>query len=138
VSDPQPARRLVCVAEGDDVRVLVDRRVEMTLPPTDPLGELAGVTGAWIELRDAGGRPRYRRIVADPLEAETEVPDEPGKHPFTRVPARRHRRAFAILVPDVEDADHVAVLRARVPSGAAAAGPRIEVLARLPLREASS
>ena len=112
------AWRLVCAAEEDaTVRVLSRRRVQMIVPPDDDLAGAPGAAGCWAELRDAEARPLYRRILRDP---------------WARDQGRRgERRAFSVLVPDVEGAADVALLRAGRP--AAAGGPGVEELAFLAL-----
>ena len=130
---PQRAWRLVCTTDAaGQVRVRSRRRVEMIVPSTGPLAEASPATGFWVELRDAEERTRYRRAMPDPLEAEIEVPAEPGGEGFAHVRAPG-RRTFSVLVPDIEGADHVALVRGGRTRRAGA--PRVEEIARLPLTE---
>jgi hypothetical protein len=120
---PQPVWRLVCAVTDEGVRVLNARQVAMTLPPTDAVEDEAERVGFWVELRDSEEQTLYRRIMADPFQADVEVPGEPGE-PFTRVPADSRGNAFSILVPDLPGADHVSLIRGERPAvGTATAGP---------------
>jgi hypothetical protein len=125
---PQRVWRLVCAVTDEGVRILSRRQVEMILPPSDPLEEVPRGVGFWAELRDADERALYRRVMADPLEADIEVPGEPGEPSFTRLPAPPGG-AFAVLVPDLAGADHVSLVRGE--PGVARA--RAAEVARLPL-----
>jgi hypothetical protein len=87
---------------------LVDRRglAQAALPsaaldPRSP-GEW---TGAWFELQDAAGRPRYRRPMPHPLLLRSEGPEE-GWAPRTVIWAPQ-RGAFSLVVPDVPEGDVV-------------------------------
>ena len=130
---PQRAWRLICTTDAaGQVRVRSRRRVEMIVPSTGPLADASPATGFWVELRDAEERTRYRRAMPDPLEAELEVPAEPRGEGFAHVRAPA-RRTFSVVLPDIEGADHVALVRGGRTRRAGA--PRVEEIARLPLTE---
>ena len=133
----EPVWRLLCVADEDGVRVLARKRVEMTVPPSEPLDEAPERTGFWAELRDADDRPHYRSLMEDPLEERLEVPAGPGEREFGRAAVPR-RRAFTLLVPERGDADRVALVRGAAAPGVREAGeaPRVELaeVARLSMR----
>lgn len=124
------AWRLICTVDRDGVRVRSRRRVHMTTPPSDPLDGSREPTGFWVEVRDAGERVQYRRAMTSPVEDEVEVPGDPAEGTFTRVGVEP-RGTFALLVPETDDADHVALLRAAPVSGGRA---RRTELARVSLR----
>lgn len=129
-SDGRPsAWRLICTLDRDGFRVVSRRRVHMTTAPSDPVSDPHEPTGFWIEVRDADGRVQYRRGIASPVDEELEAPADPEEGTFTRVPVEP-LGTFALLVPESDGADHVAVLRAAPASGARA---RRTELARVPL-----
>lgn len=124
--------RLVCVISDEGARVKFRRRVEMTLPPSGPLGFSPESVGFWAELRDADERPRYTRIMEDPFEANVEVPGGPGEPPFSRHPAPPGG-AFVVLVPDLPGADHVSLMRGEPANARGIGDTRPAEVARLPL-----
>lgn len=131
--DRDPAAwRLICAVDATGVHVISRRRVRMTTPPSDPVEDVGERTGFWVEVRDARERVQYRRVMESPVDDDVEVPGDPGTGALTRQPVSR-RRTFALLVPDLEQGDHVALLRATPVPGAAARARRTEI-ARLPLR----
>jgi hypothetical protein len=105
----------------------------MTVPPSDPLDYEASTVGFWTELRDADDQALYRRVMADPFEADVEVPGKRGDPSFTRRPAPP-RGSFAVLVPDLPGADHVSLIRGEAPTTAGVARARPTEVARLLLR----
>ena len=131
---PGAWRLLFAVDAAGNIHVRSRQRVEMTVPPTEPLAEAAPTAGFWAELRDVRERTRYRLLIPDPVEAGIEVPPEPGGEGFTHVPDSGPR-VFSVLVPDLDGADHVTLVR----SGRTrrAGSTRREEVARLPLKEES-
>jgi len=139
---PRPAVRLICTADGDGVRVVSRRRLTKVVPPSEPLedpesGTAEQWSGFWLEVRDERERVRYRRVVADPLSGEVEVPGGDGS--FTRRASARASATFALLVPDLPDADHVSLVRGgaapTAPDAAFALAESTGEVARLPLHE---
>jgi len=130
------AWRLICTADATGVRMVSRRRVQMTTPPSDAIGSTGERTGFWIEVRDARERVQYQRVIASPVEDDLEVPGDPEEGTLTHQPVEQPR-TFALLVPELEHSDHVALLRATQAPGNTARALRTEV-ARLPLRAAAS
>ena len=120
-SGAERAVRLICRADENGVHVVSRRRLAKVAPPSEPLEEeeRGGQrrSGFWIEVRDDEDRLRYRRVVADPLAGEVEVPGDAGS--FTRRPVAPDSVTFALLVPDIDGAEHVSLMRG--PSEGAAA-----------------
>ena len=52
---PGAAVRLLFSYDGDEVTLLSQQRVEMTLPPGDPPQALGDVHGFWAEVRGVNG-----------------------------------------------------------------------------------
>jgi hypothetical protein len=133
--EPTPrAVRLICSAGEKGLRLVSRRRLEAVVPPSEPIGEESEQrrTGFWIEVRDAEERPVYRRVIADPLPDEIEVSAEDGT--FARRKAGAADATFALLVPDLDEADHVSLVRGTAIAGAARR-PRSGEVGRLPLRD---
>jgi hypothetical protein len=133
---PPRAVRLICTADEQGVRVLSRRHLESVVPPSEPIGgeheeKMQRRSGFWLELRDAEERPCYRRVVADPLPDEIEAPSAGGT--FTRRKVLPGSTTFALLVPDLDEADHVSLLRGTAVAGVVSRA-RFGEIARLPLR----
>lgn len=83
--------------EGQDVWLVSEQRVEMTLPPSDELGE-GEYSGFWYETRDTDDQVLYRRVIGTPIRYDYEVAD-PDTGGFARVPAESVAGDFPVLVP---------------------------------------
>ena len=104
------AVRFVFAYDGDDVRLLSRRRVEVLAPPSDAVEEpAAGRRGLRAEVRAAEGATLYRKAMP-PVRHDRELfSDEPGNS-LSRLPVERPAGIFTVLVPDTPDADHLALL----------------------------
>lgn len=139
------AVRLTFTYEGDEVRLVNQRSLEMIAPPGD---ELSGrEQGFWVEVRDGKDEALHRLVMQDPIRRDVEVfsPD-PEQSPY-RAPVEEPSGIFVVVVPDLEEADHVALMSSGAPSASARdvspeaasrapAGPASE-FARFPLRSDS-
>jgi hypothetical protein len=78
-------------------RLTDQRRVEMTLPPSDPVAEYHGRAGHWFEVQDATGTPLYGQRMVDPMPTGHEVfgPDRAARW----VARRRPASTFEVLAP---------------------------------------
>lgn len=111
--EPPPHRRairLVFAYEGDQVRLVSRTRIEKVLPQTDQSADALDFRGTWSEVRDAGGALLDRRVLVDPMPRDAEVFPEQLDGEISRQPLERPTGVFTLLVPDVDGADHVAVL----------------------------
>jgi hypothetical protein len=107
---PQRAIRLVFEYEGDEVRLVSQARIEKVLPQTDQSADALDFRGTWSEVRDADGATLDRRILVDPVPRDAEVfPEQLGEE-IRREPLEHPSGVFTLLVPDLDGADHVAVL----------------------------
>lgn len=104
--------RLIFSYDGEVIALKSRQPVTMTAPPSDPFEGGKGRTGSWIEVRDAKGAVLHRRAMHDPVRRFVEVFSPDPEQPITYVPVREPHGAFAVLVPIVPGADHVAVMGA--------------------------
>jgi hypothetical protein len=127
-----PALRLVFAYDGDDVRVVSYRQVDMVVPE---IGEPAAdepPAGLRAELRAAGGDVLDRRMIpAVPADVEVFSP-EPGRT-VQRTPVDRPSGMFVVLVPYLPEADHVALVS---DAGGTAVTRAVREIVRVPLRAA--
>lgn len=128
------AVRLTFAYDGDDVRLLSRQRVEMTIPPGDAVEGHEAQVGFWVEVRGVDGRLLHRRVMHDPIQRTVEVFSDDPEQTVSRVPVQRPEGVFTLVVPDVEDADHVALISSgpQLPGARAAA----REIARFPMRPA--
>lgn len=117
VYDSEPARpalgdsavRLVFEYEGEDVRLVSWQRIDMLTSLSDPVEEHRSEQGSWLELRDRNDRPIYRQVLHQAIQTDVEAPsDEPG-HPLTRRPVEQPRGVFVALLPDLNEAETLAL-----------------------------
>jgi hypothetical protein len=90
------------------------RRLQMRVPAASRVQRFDEGAGAWIEIRDAAGKPLYRRVVSrsavsDDVEVRTNNPDQ---RVVRRTLARR-TGTFHAIVPDLEGAREFALLERR-------------------------
>lgn len=127
------AIRLTFAYEGDTVRLVSRRRVDMLVPPSDALSGFEGQQGFAAEVRLADGRLAYRRVLARPVPGDVEVFSGDPDEGIMRVPVERPEGVFVVVVPDLDQADHFALTRTAPPAGAAAAAAEPVELVRVPL-----
>jgi hypothetical protein len=111
------ALRLTFAYEGEEVRLQSRRPVEMIAPPGD---ELSGSEqGFWIEVRDEKDDTLHRLVMEDPLSRDVEVFSPDAEQSVYRVPVEKPSGLFVVVVPDLEEADHVTLMSSGAPSAAA-------------------
>jgi hypothetical protein len=133
---PQQGRgaiRLIFEYDGDEVRLISRQHVDMLVSPSDALEGYEGQQGFWAEVRDADGTRLYRQILHDPIRRDAEVFSDDPQQSIARVPVERPTGVFFVLVPDLDEADHVALMNSpsRPPGLRAAATETL----RVPLRQ---
>ncbi len=107
---PPRAIRLVFEYEGDGVRLVSRSRIDKAVPQADQSADALEFRGTWSEVRDSAGATLDRRVLVDPMPRDAEVfPEQLGEE-ISRQPIEHPSGVFTVLVPDVEGADHVAVL----------------------------
>lgn len=127
------AVRLIFAYEGGDLRLVSRQRVDMVTPPTDAPAAPAVMGGVWAELRDVRGQVLERRVVPDFQRGNVEVFGPEPTSSVSRAPVERPSGAFAVLLPEVAGADHVALLAAPEPTGLTTAAGEARELLRVDL-----
>jgi hypothetical protein len=131
--------RLTFTYEGDDVRLASQQPVEMIIPPTDALSGYEGEQGFWVEVRSGQDETLHRRVMDDPLRQDVEVFSPDPEQSVARTPVEKPSGIFTVLVPDLDEADHVTLMSSAAPGTApevATRGPATE-FARFSLRRSS-
>lgn len=111
MADPRSVR-LIFRYDGDEVELLSRQPVDMVSPPSGPLGEFADRLGTWVEVRDGKDSALHRQILSDPVRASAEVFSPEPEENLSRVERTRRTGAFTVVVPDLPEADHVALVMA--------------------------
>ena len=75
--------------------------------------------GVWLELRDRAGDALLQQPLRDPIPRHTEVFSDDPEHTAPRIPTTSTSGVFTVLVPDVDGADHVALMERSTGAGAA-------------------
>ncbi len=123
------AVRLTFTYEGDEVRLVSQRPLEMIAPPGD---ELSGrEQGVWIEVRDEKDDTLHRLVIQDPLRPDVEIFSPESERSVSQAPVEKASGSFVVVVPDLANADHVALMSSGAPS-AAVRGVSPEAAARTP------
>jgi hypothetical protein len=118
---------------GRQLSLLSATRIEMVAAPSDPVTGYQGERGFWVEVRDSAGRVLHRRVLADPLEDSVEVFSDDPTASISRMPVRRPQGSFEVLVPDLDQADHLAVMASGPPTGGTRSRPPAAEVARFTL-----
>jgi hypothetical protein len=130
------ALRLTFEYEGSTVKLVSTQKVDMILPPSHPLETKEEQSGFWFTLSDAQGKPVYRRIVNNPIRYDREVFSNDAKHPsIMRVPVKKPKGTFVMLVPDVAEARTVQLFSHPLEPEAAARGLAARELARFTITQ---
>jgi hypothetical protein len=126
------ALRLIFEYAGDEVRLVSRQRIDKALPAEDPSDSPAGRAGYWVELRNADGESVHRQVLHEPIQQDVEVFSAGPEPSLARVPVERASGTFFVLVPDLEQAEELAVVRSFPDSPGLRAAPTD--LVRVPLR----
>jgi hypothetical protein len=118
--------RLTFAYRGQEIELVSTQAVDMKVPPADALRWDEKSSGFWVVLRDAGGRPLYRRVTSDPIQTSVEFPSDDPKRPLARQDVASPEGVFVVLVPDLPQARTVALFS----SGGASGQERTVVAAR--------
>lgn len=132
---PPRAVRLTFTYEGDEVSLAGRQPVEMIAPPTDQLSGYEDEQGFWIEVRNDREQALHRQVMEDPLSRDVEVFSPEPERSVYRAPVEEPSGIFVVVVPELEEADHVSLMSSAAPSAAAAREVSPEAAARAPATE---
>lgn len=123
-------RRLTFIARGGSIELAYDQSVDMIAPapavsgidPNDQGAQLhaamAGVgpsDGAprfWYELRDANDNVLFQQAADDPIHESVEVFSDQEGATMSRAPAPTDEHVFTVLLPEIDEARVVRLMRA--------------------------
>ena len=130
------AIRLKFAYEGEEVRMVSRQPLQKRTAPSDPVDarEKRNQSGFWIELQGARNRTLYRRIMSSPIETSVEVPTGNPEQPFIRHPVERPQGVFFLIVPDLDEAESVAIYSSPPESATGGVTERAREIARFDLR----
>lgn len=123
-------RRLTFIAEGTRIELAYDQMVDMIEPGSvaadvgpqpDANAMIAAMSGVspgdgppqfWYEMRDRNGTVLARKAAPDPIAPDIEVFSEDDSGSITRMANPSERRVFNVLLPEIDDATEVRLVRA--------------------------
>lgn len=97
---PAGAMRLTFSYDGDEVKLVSQQRVDMTVPPSDPLKNYQKQKGFWAELKNESDKTLYRRVMHNPTRNDAEVFSDDPEKGISREPAPKRKGVFVVVVPD--------------------------------------
>jgi hypothetical protein len=135
---PNRAIRLTFAYEGESIRLVDRQSLEKRTAPSDPVDarEKRSQSGFWVEVQGGRSRTLYRLVMSNPIETSIEVPTGDEEQPFTRQTVAQPRGVFFVLVPDLAEAEAVALFSSPIdPAEPRAAEQPAREIARFGIRE---
>jgi len=109
--EPMKAMRLTFSYDGDNVKLVSQKRTEMKVPPSDPVTAYGKQKGFWAELKNERDKTLYRHVMHNPTRNDAEVfPETPGQS-ISREPAPKRKGLFVVVVPDTAKGEEVTLFR---------------------------
>ena len=121
------AIRFIFEYEGERLRLVTRQTVDMVVPVAAPPG--ADAPGYYLDARDAQERTLARVAAHGAFSRGAEVFPERHDDPIARVDVERQRGAFTVTLPEVDEADHVTVVRVTAGRPAGAGVERVQAQA---------
>ena len=107
------AVRLIFSYEGNDIKLESRQRVNMVVAPGEPVvaeGAPEERSGFWVEIRDGADQPLRRQLLHNPIPRDAEVFSDDPAQSVARIPLERPSGVFSVLVPEIEEAEYVALI----------------------------
>lgn len=101
---PALSTRLIFSYEGETIKLLSSRTLEMVSPPSDSPESDKGEVGFWLEVRDRENSIRYRRVIPNPVRNYAEVRTGDPDRPLAWQKVSSPRGEFVVVVPKIEGA----------------------------------
>ena len=105
------AMRLTFSYQGDQVKLVSQQPVEMTVPPSDPLKGYEEHKGFWAEVKNAQDKTLFRRVLHNPTRNDAEVFSDDPEQSISRAPAPKRKGVFVVVVPDTNKGHEVTLSR---------------------------
>jgi hypothetical protein len=103
--------RLTFSYKGDEVKLIAQQPVEMTVPPSDTLKGYGSHKGFWAELKSDKDKTIYRRVMHNPTRNDAEVFSDDPNQGISREPAPKRTGVFVVVVPAAENGEEVTLSR---------------------------
>ena len=127
------AMRLTFSYDGNDVKLLSQKRVDMIVPSSDAVKGYGTHKGFWAELRSGRDKTLYRTVMHNPTKNDAEVfPGTPNES-ISREPAPKRKGVFVVVVPDTDEGEQVILCRSKPATKGPTKG--IRALASTPAEE---
>lgn len=110
------AVRLTFSYEGDQVKLISQRPVEMKAPASDPVKGYGRHKGFWAELKNKEDRTLYRQVMHNPTRNDAEVFSDDPEEGISREPAPKRKGVFVVVVPDSDQGQEVILCRSSGPA----------------------
>jgi len=132
--------RLTFSYQGDQVKLVSQQPVEMTVPPSDPVKGYEQQKGFWAEVKGDQDKTLFLRVLHNPTRNDAEVFSDDPEQSISRAPAPKRKGVFVVVVPHTEKSREVTLSRSSGnPNIEAAGAPRgmaaMRSLASGPARE---
>jgi len=132
-SESNKAMRLTFSYDGNDVKLLSQKRVDMIVPSSDAVKGYGTHKGFWAELRSGRDKTLYRTVMHNPTKNDAEVfPGTPNES-ISREPAPKRKGVFVVVVPDTDEGEQVILCRSKPATKGPTKG--IRALASTPAEE---
>ncbi|MGI8837918.1 MAG: hypothetical protein ACR2H4_14960 [Pyrinomonadaceae bacterium] len=142
------AVRLTFSYQGDQVKLISQQPVEMTVPPSDPVKGYEQQKGFWAEVKSDQDKTLFRRVLHNPTRNDAEVFTDDPEQSIARAPAPKRKGVFTVVVPKTDkgqdvtlsrsagqpDVEPEGALRGRMALRSLATGPATEI-ARFKLKK---
>ena len=116
------AVRLTFSYRGDQVKLLSQQPVAMTVPPSDAVKNYEQQKGFWAEVKSEQDKTLFRRVLHNPTRNDAEVFSDDPEQSISREPAPKRKGVFVVVVPATDKAHEVTLSRSTVPPDIEAQG----------------
>ncbi len=132
------AVRLTFSYQGNQVKLVSQQPVDMTIPPSDELQGYAEHKGFWAELKNKQNKTVFRRVLHNPTRNDAEVFPDDSEHSISRQPTPDRKGVFVVVVPHTDAGHEVTLSRSTAQVSQPVAGmraSRLRSLASTPAKE---
>ena len=111
VAEMPQAMRLTFSYQGDQVKLVSQQPVDMTVPPSDPVKGYEQHKGFWAEVKSDQDKTLFRRVLHNPTRNDAEVFSDDPEQSISREPAPKRKGVFVVVVPHTEKSHEVTLSR---------------------------